>query len=203
MNLQNMSWKKDPSRTAGTRQDSLLSTVHEPKEHVPEKEPQGLQEEDQTLCCTRFMNLQNMSWSKNLKDSRNKPGLVVQGFYSYASWSKYLAVHFLEYEPQGLQEQDSTLRCSGFCPACPRVRTSRTAAKRPDHRTCPEVRTSRTVGTKLDSLLSTVHEPTEHALEKKNPQGQQEQDRTLCCPRFMNQQNMCWRNVSINYLFYA
>ncbi len=52
------------SKTAGIRLDSLLSTVLEPTEHVLETEPQGMQEQNWTLCCPQFMNLQYMSWSK-------------------------------------------------------------------------------------------------------------------------------------------
>ncbi len=64
---------------AGTRLESLLSTVHEPTEHVP----QGLQEQDWSLCCPCFMNLQNMSWRQNLKDGRDKTGL----FVVHVSWT--------------------------------------------------------------------------------------------------------------------
>jgi hypothetical protein len=54
-----------------------LSTVHEPTEHVLERELQG-QEEDQTLCCLQFMNLQNMFLRKKiLNESRNKTGIFV------------------------------------------------------------------------------------------------------------------------------
>ncbi len=116
--------------------------MYESTMNVLELEPQGLQEEDQTLCCPQFMKLQNMSWRQN------NWTLCVHG-----SWTD---------------------------------------------RTCAGDRTSRTERTKLDSLLSTVHEPTEHVLETES-QGLEEQNWTLSCPRFMNLQNMSWRENLKDY----